>query len=194
MPHKLNPKNFEFVKSMWKEFMPRMLTVYMDQITEHQRDLTNSASSRFVTEFMTAFAYSVTRLTSAVKNLGVQERSIRRNFDEASAETLAEPLYILLSLQGHPDGHGHARRLMRKARETGSPLIDLVRAEESLRPYLERLTPDQRRALEHAENYTGLAAERTEAVCDQFEAASQQLLARLEVERRERPHEKLLGA
>ena len=100
---------------------------------------------------------------------------MRRNFDEASGETLAEPLYILLSLQGHPDGHGYARRLMREARETGVPLIDLIGAEESLRPYLERLTPDQRRALEHAENYTGLSGERTEVVCDQFETACRQL-------------------
>ncbi len=41
MPHKMNPKNFENVKSFWKEFMPRMFTVFMDQISEHQRDLTN---------------------------------------------------------------------------------------------------------------------------------------------------------
>ncbi|HUS80906.1 MAG TPA: lyase family protein, partial [Armatimonadota bacterium] len=44
MPHKRNPWNFENVKSLWKEFMPRMVTVYQDQISEHQRDLTNSAS------------------------------------------------------------------------------------------------------------------------------------------------------
>src|SRR3989338_5847896 len=44
MPHKMNPINFENVKSMWKEFMPRMSTLYLDQIYEHQRDLTNSAS------------------------------------------------------------------------------------------------------------------------------------------------------
>ena len=36
---------------------------------------------------------------------------------------------------------------MRKAREAGAALIDLIRAEESLRPDLERLTPDHRRAL-----------------------------------------------
>src|SRR3989338_4948413 len=46
MPQKRNPINFENVKSMWKEFMPRMATIYMDQISEHQRDLTNSASMR----------------------------------------------------------------------------------------------------------------------------------------------------
>ena len=50
MPHKINPKNFENVKSLWKAFMPRMMTVYMDQISEHQRDLTNSASMRFFSQ------------------------------------------------------------------------------------------------------------------------------------------------
>jgi adenylosuccinate lyase len=50
MPHKVNPKDFENVKSLWKAYVPRLLTVLMDQISEHQRDLTNSASMRFVTE------------------------------------------------------------------------------------------------------------------------------------------------
>ena len=38
--------------------MPRLLTVLMDQISEHQRDLTNSASMRFVMEHVAAFAYA----------------------------------------------------------------------------------------------------------------------------------------
>ena len=48
MPQKRNPINFENVKAMWKEFMPRIVTMYLDQISEHQRDLTNSASMRFI--------------------------------------------------------------------------------------------------------------------------------------------------
>ena len=44
MPHKRNPINFENIKSMWKAMMPRMVTLYMDQISEHQRDLRHSAS------------------------------------------------------------------------------------------------------------------------------------------------------
>ena len=62
MPHKVNPKDFENVKSLWKAYVPRLMTVLMDQISEHQRDLTNSASMRFVTEFVAAFAYGVHRL------------------------------------------------------------------------------------------------------------------------------------
>ena len=38
MPHKVNPKDFENVKSLWKAYAPRLVTVLMDQISEHQRD------------------------------------------------------------------------------------------------------------------------------------------------------------
>ena len=66
MPHKVNPKDFENVKSLWKAYMPRLVTVLMDQISEHQRDLTNSASMRFVTEFVAAFAYGIHRLRGSL--------------------------------------------------------------------------------------------------------------------------------
>src|SRR3989339_363169 len=62
MPQKRNPINFENVKSLWKEFMPRMNTLYMDQICEHQRDLTNSATQRFVPEILSGLYVSITRL------------------------------------------------------------------------------------------------------------------------------------
>jgi adenylosuccinate lyase len=175
MPHKLNPKNFEFVKSMWKEFMPRMITVYMDQISEHQRDLTNSASSRFITELFTAFTYSVVRLRKAMENLGVREAQMLRNLEDTKGEILAEPLYVLLSLNGHPDGHTYARRLVAKAREANEPLLNLVMRDEGLRPYLAKLTEDQKRVLQEPERYVGLAPERTDLVCEYWEAQSERL-------------------
>src|SRR5262249_29305451 len=46
MPQKRNPINFENAKSLWKIIVPRVTTAFMDQISEHQRDLTNSASAR----------------------------------------------------------------------------------------------------------------------------------------------------
>ena len=44
MPQKRNPWNAEHVKSLWKAFAPRVVTFFLDQVSEHQRDLTNSAS------------------------------------------------------------------------------------------------------------------------------------------------------
>lgn len=193
MPHKLNPKNFEFVKSMWKAFMPRMMTIYMDQISEHQRDLTNSASSRFLTELLTAFVYSVNRLTAAMTNLDVREPAMRRNLDDTRGETLAEPLYIMLSLKGHPDGHTVARRLVARARATGEPLARVIAGEEALRPYLQNLTEEQRAILDDPAGYTGLAAERTEATCDHWEVWCDRLERMLaaEIKDSRRPVQKL---
>src|SRR3989338_9174638 len=71
MPQKRNPINFENVKSLWKEFLPRLLTVYSDQISEHQRDLTNSASSRFLPEILAAAFVAAKRLTSAMEKIAV---------------------------------------------------------------------------------------------------------------------------
>ena len=62
MPHKRNPWNFENVKSQWKLAMSRMTAVYADQISEHQRDLTNSASQRFLPEILVLFVSAVRRM------------------------------------------------------------------------------------------------------------------------------------
>src|SRR5262249_43866430 len=103
MPHKINPKDFENVKSLWKAYMPRLVTVLMDQISEHQRDLTNSASGRFVTEFVTAFCYGVRRLSLALDSVTPDPERMTEILDSGKDAVVAEPLYILLSLAGHPD-------------------------------------------------------------------------------------------
>src|SRR5258708_39465637 len=71
MPQKRNPVSFENVKSIWKAFMPRVITTYLDQISEHQRDLTNSASQRFSGELLAATAYAATRLGGSLARLHV---------------------------------------------------------------------------------------------------------------------------
>src|SRR6185295_18344275 len=62
MPHKRNPVSFENVKSIWKAMAPRVMTTYLDQISEHQRDLTNSASQRFLGEIIASTAYAAGRM------------------------------------------------------------------------------------------------------------------------------------
>ncbi|MFQ5829640.1 MAG: lyase family protein [Candidatus Methylomirabilia bacterium] len=185
MPHKLNPKNFEFVKSMWKELMPRMITVYLDQISEHQRDLTNSASGRFVTELLTGFAYSVDRLTGALTDLDVNERNMLRNFEQSRDEALAEPLYILLSVNGHSDGHSCARRLVAQARESGKRLAELIRQDDEVRPYLARVGEEDVQVLREPEKYVGLAPVRTEMVCEWWNLRCETLRRLLDAEKRE---------
>lgn len=62
MPQKRNPISWENIVSQWKAVMPHIISVYMDIISEHQRDLTNSASARYyIPEIINAFVYSIKR-------------------------------------------------------------------------------------------------------------------------------------
>ncbi len=169
MPHKVNPKDFENVKSLWKAYVPRLQTVLLDQISEHQRDLTNSASMRFVTEFVTAFAYGVYRTSSALASVEPDVQRMRAILEEGKDPVAAEPLYVLLSLAGHGNAHEQARVLARQARIHNQPLAGIIAAEPALQPYLQNLTPQQRAVLEDPANYRGAARQTAQQVCDHWE-------------------------
>ena len=166
MPQKRNPINFENVKSMWKEFMPRMLTMYMDQISEHQRDLTNSASMRFIPEVLAGFYASVVRLNKVMPSIAVDKENLKRNFDMDKNMIVAEPLYILLAAKGHPDAHEFVREMTLKSQLTKQPLMSIVKKDKSIKKYLKKFTKRQLEIVNNAEKYTGIASKKTEIICD----------------------------
>lgn len=184
MPHKMNPKNFENVKSLWKEFMPRMTTVFSDQISEHQRDLTNSASARFLPELFAGFCYAVERLDSALKKIKVNSERMIENVEVGKRHVVAEPLYIVLALQGFPDAYDTVMALSREARRTGSTLLELANRDERVIPYLKKLPVAHRQILEDPARYIGDSERRTTVTCDHWELESDSILRRLEAERK----------
>ena len=169
MPHKRNPWNFENVKSLWKQFMPRMITVYSDQISEHQRDLSNSASQRFLPEVIVGLANSVARLTKIMGRLVTDADEMRENLRLTEGMIGAEPAYILLAAHGHPDAHEAVRKLTLQAQETGRPLGELLQASEELADYWAQITPRQREIILDPAQYTGIAAEKTRMLCDMWQ-------------------------
>jgi adenylosuccinate lyase len=181
MPHKVNPETFENIKSLWKAFMPRMMTVYMDEILEHQRDLTNSASSRFLTELFTAFDYSIYRLTRALEEMEVRVDQMRRNLEMSAGETVAEPIYILMAYYGFPDAYDHTRRLVAQAHQTGRKLTELLREDQTLQPFLEKLTDRQRAALSDPMKYIGASVRLTHATCDEWEKRVRRVLEAVKI-------------
>ena len=166
MPQKRNPINFENIKSMWKEFMPRMMTIYMDQLSEHQRDLTNSASMRFIAEILAGFYVSVVRLNRVMSELVVDKENMKKNFDMNKYMIVAEPLYILLAANGHPDAHEHVREKTLESQLTKKPLILLVKSDKAMQKYLKKFSKKQLEILNNPEKYTGIAAKKTEMVCE----------------------------
>lgn len=168
MPHKRNPWNFEHVKSMWKEFMPRMITIYTDQISEHQRDLTNSASGRFAPEIVVGFTAAVDRLIRVLSKLVVDRERMERNFEFTKEMVIAEPLYILLASMGHPNAHEAVRLLTLESQKTGKTLRELLVERTELLSYWEKLTPNQREVLDNPAKYIGQASQKTEKICDNW--------------------------
>ncbi len=159
MPHKRNPVSFENVKSIWKAMAPRVLTTYLDQISEHQRDLTNSASQRFLGEIVAATAYAAGRLASSLEGIRVDRDRLRTNLAMSRGAIVAEPLYVLLAKYGHPDAHEAVRRLVLQAERGSRSVLEVVAQDTELRDYLTKLTPEERRVLERPEEYRGLAAD-----------------------------------
>jgi len=164
MPHKRNPVSFENVKSIWKAMAPRVITTYMDQISEHQRDLTNSASGRFLGEILAATAYAAGRLESSLENMRVDHDRLKANLNMSRGAIVAEPLYVLLAKYGHPDAHEAVRRLTLEAERGGRTVLEVAAQDVELRGYLKKLTPAERRTLERPEEYVGLAPEVTRSV------------------------------
>jgi adenylosuccinate lyase len=171
MPHKVNPWDFEHVKSMWKAFVPRIITVFLDEISEHQRDLTNSASSRFITELFVAFDHSVNWTKDALTRIKINEDNVKKHVEESSKEVVAEPLYILLAIHGHPNAYEYVRKMASTARESGQELSKMMWKDSQIRPYIEKMTEKQKNILKHPEKYTGIAEEKTRSVCSYLEAA-----------------------
>lgn len=169
MPHKRNPINFENIKSMWKAFMPRMATIYMDQISEHQRDLTNSASSRFATEIIAALALSANRMNRVMNRIVVDKESMKRNFERSRGMIAAEPAYILLAAYGHSDAHEFVRKLTLESERTGKRFSELLFGSREAAPYIKKMTKQQQSILKSPEEYTGMAEKKAENVCNYWE-------------------------
>jgi adenylosuccinate lyase len=183
MPHKVNPHNYENIKSLWKAFTPRITTLLMDQISEHQRDLTNSASQRFLPELFVALDYCAVRLNRSIGTLLIKEESMRRNLEMSKEHIVAEPLYIILVLMGYAGAYERVRMLAREARETGNRLIALAHQDPEIGPIIRNLRPAHAEILEDPAKYTGQSYERAVAVCDCWEAEGNSLRCYLQEEK-----------
>ncbi|MBO4404130.1 MAG: adenylosuccinate lyase [Treponema sp.] len=177
MPQKRNPWNSEHVKSLWKAMAPRVLTFYMDQISEHQRDLTNSASQRFIADYVAGFTMAVARMDSVVAGLNADKESMARNLENAGGKVkggvLAEPAYILLGEAGVNDGHEVIRKITLEAEQTGKTFFEVLKthteAYAKITAQLEKLgIANPENFFEHPSNYCGLAEVKSKRLAQKY--------------------------
>jgi adenylosuccinate lyase len=183
MPQKRNPWNSEHVKSLWKAFAPRVLTFFMDQISEHQRDLTNSASRRFAADYVAGFALAVSRMTDIVAGLGVDRERLAANLnpnsnaDSIPGGIMAEPAYILLAESGENNAHELIRQITLKAKKEGLALAAALKSDGDVWRKIAaqlvklRLAANEDEAsafFEHPERYCGLAAKKARELAAKY--------------------------
>ena len=155
MPHKVNPKDFENVKSLWKAYSPRFMTVLMDQISEHQRDLTNSASGRYLAELFGATDYAIYRTNNVVAQLEFDADKMMRNLEMSRDAIVAEPLYIILGLHGCPDPYDLSKKLVNASKQSGKKMTELLASDPQWQPYYAKFNREERELMDHPERYTG---------------------------------------
>lgn len=182
MPQKRNPINFENVESMWKKFMPQMITVYLDQVSEHQRDLTNSSSQRFLPEMLVAFDYSVRRLTRTIwdpkKNkpkLAVDTGMLGHNLATSADKFSAEPLYVLLSLAGHTDAHESVRRIVQKSISEKKSFRQIIKADSELAEYFNKIPKSKWKIVDNPALYVGIAPKKAKRVALEWKKSMRKL-------------------
>lgn len=71
MPHKMNPKDFENVVSLWKAYMPRVVSLLSSQITEHQGDSTNDFVEPATYEILIATSFVTKELDAHLKKIEI---------------------------------------------------------------------------------------------------------------------------
>ena len=71
MPHKMNPKDFENVVSLWKAYMPRVVSLLASQITEHQGDSTNDFVETTTYEILIATSFVTKELDAHLKKIEI---------------------------------------------------------------------------------------------------------------------------
>lgn len=168
MPQKQNPINFENIESMHKIIVGRVQTALSDQISEHQRDLTNSASARSYGEIIAYLVSMTKRMTRTMQKLAVNHANLKKNLAMQEGLVLAEPLYILLASLGHSDAHEKVRALTLQARREGVSLEKIVARDDELAGYMEKMSPQQRSILSDPSLYTGSAFEKAQRIANRW--------------------------
>lgn len=184
MPQKRNPWNSEHVKSLWKAFSPRVVTFFMDQISEHQRDLSNSASTRFIADYLAGFTAAVARMIKITSTLYVDKERLAANLKFTGDLVLAEAAYILLSCSGESDAHEVIRKVTLECEKNHSTLAEeLPKNQEVWNKISSRLKEtagiEAAEFFSKPELYRGKSAEKAEMISKKYTDEMNKLEERL---------------
>ncbi|HSX24072.1 MAG TPA: lyase family protein [Candidatus Saccharimonadales bacterium] len=170
MAHKRYPWNFENVISMSKQVLAQAMNANLNVSSEHQRDLTDSASSRFYAVSLACVASMAKRLDGIMVKLEVDTEAMQRNLKLSGGAIAAEPLYLLFEKYGHTEAHEKSKALAHQALAANKPLVDIISADTEAAGYWQKFKDSEKKIIQEPEKYyTGLAAEKAKSISAQWE-------------------------
>ncbi|MEK7152573.1 MAG: lyase family protein [Patescibacteria group bacterium] len=165
MAHKRNPWNFENIVSMSKQVIAQSVNANLNISSEHQRDLTDSASARFYAIALACVASMATRLDTVMGKLEVDAEAMARNLRLSGGAIAAEPFYLLLAKYGHPTAHETSKELAHQALERGISLQQAIINSTEGAAYWKHFSAQERAIISEPEShYTGIAAAKAKAI------------------------------
>lgn len=172
MAHKRNPWNFENVVSMYKQVLSQSLNANLNIASDHQRDLTDSANSRFYVLVPAITANMISRLEKVMSVIEIDEEAMKRNLGMSQGAIAAEPLYLLLEKYGHTSAHEAAKKLSQASMDKGVSLYEAASESEDIASYWSKFSDDEKKIIKSPEiNYLGLSAEKARLVIRNSESA-----------------------
>lgn len=165
MAHKRNPISFENVASLNKQVLSQIVNANLNLTSEHQRDLTDSASARFYGVSVATVAVMLNRLNSAMSKIEVDESNMQKNLAMSGGAIAAEPLYLLLAKYGHAQAHEKSKALSHQALDSKTPLIEVIPADGEAKLYWDKFTPSEKQIISEPQKYyLGLASQKAKAI------------------------------
>lgn len=165
--HGRNPRSFENVAGLYKQVLAQSVNANLNISSEHQRDLTDSASSRFYAVPIAAAATMSQRLYRAMTKIEADEANMQRNLHLTGGAIASEALSLLLARYGHPNAQSAAAKMAQDAQGKNMPLTQALLASRELNSYYQRFNDRERQVLSEPETYyTGLAADRARKLAE----------------------------
>lgn len=172
MAHKRNPWNFENVVSMSKQVIAQSVNANLNLTSEHQRDLTDSASSRFYVIVPACIAEMTKRLNRVMGKLEIDPVAMQRNLELSGGAIAAEPLYLLLAKYGLADAHELAKELAQVALDQHEPLFEHIRDHKIAGEYWRRFSKKEQDIIMYPHTYyTGIAATKAKDIARYWKRA-----------------------
>jgi adenylosuccinate lyase len=169
-PGKRNPITFENVNGVWEAVISGQFVIYHLGVSDHQRDLRNSAPARFEPNHMICMMYDgIKRLTKIMSKIKVDGDRMDEILDLADDYSKTECLTAILKKHEVPDAHEKIRKIVIDARKKGRILVDVAREDDEIgRVWNVKFDERDKKALKHIRNYIGLAPKKSRDIAQKL--------------------------